>query len=243
MNSFHDFSNAQQKKSWSDIIAHAFEMYKGIFLYALLAMVLYTLVSAAIQPISGFDSEGFSREIIDADGDFSGLDIWAFPGLTFYYGLSGLISFLLIPLFVGVIYLANQYYYRQPLHVGDLFIGYRHNFVNILIYGILSTIITAIAFAMCVLPGLLVLPLLFLGYPILLFENASFSDAFSKSFRIAKDNYGVFLISSVLGLIISFAGILLCGIGIFATLPFYMVVMYAAYCAYCGSPRPVNIPE
>jgi hypothetical protein len=32
-----------------------------------------------------------------------------------------------------------------------------------------------------------------LGYPILLFENASATDALSKSFNIAKENYGTFL--------------------------------------------------
>lgn len=243
MNSFQEFSDAQRGKSWSEIISHAFEMYKGVFLYGILAMVLYTVASMVVQPISGFDSQGFSQEILEADGDFSGVDIWGYPGFSFYYGLSALVSFLLVPLFVGIIYLANQYYYKQRLHVGDLFIGYRQNFINILIYSVISSIITVIAFAMCILPGFFILPFLLLGYPILLFENASFSEALSKSFRIAKENYGVMLITTVLAIIISISGILLCGIGIFATLPFYMVMMYSAYCAFCGSPRPVHLVE
>ena len=101
-------------------------------------------------------------------------------------------------------------------------------------------LIMAIALMMCILPVFLVIPLLLLGYPVLLFENASFTEAFSKSFRIAKDHYGVFLGSSLLGLLISIAGVLLCGIGIVATLPFYFVVMYSAYVAYCGKPRQLN---
>ena len=104
----------------------------------------------------------------------------------------------------------------------------------------MASVIMAIALMMCILPVFLVIPLLLLGYPVLLFENASFSEAFSKSFKIAKDNYGVFLGASLLGFLISIAGILLCGIGIVATLPFYFVVMYSAYVAYCGKPRQLN---
>jgi hypothetical protein len=33
---------------------------------------------------------------------------------------------------------------------------------------------------------------LLLGYPILLFENASATDAMGKAYNIAKDNYGTF---------------------------------------------------
>ncbi|MBP3840095.1 MAG: beta-carotene 15,15'-monooxygenase, partial [Chryseobacterium sp.] len=92
----------------------------------------------------------------------------------------------------------------------------------------------------CILPFFFVIPLLLLGYPVLLFENATFSEALSKSFKIAKENYMVFLGASFLGLLISIAGILLCGIGIVATIPFYMVVMYSAYIAFCGRPKQLN---
>ena len=92
---------------------------------------------------------------------------------------------------------------------------------------------------MCFIPGLFVLPFLLLGYPILLFENASFSEALSKSFSIAKDNYGTFLGTSILGLLISIMGVFLCGIGIIFTMSFFLVVMYSTYCAFLGRPRPI----
>ena len=160
--------------------------------------------------------------------------------MKIYYGLSGIVSLLLAPLYVGIIYMANKYNNQERLQASDLFIGYRQNFVQIVIYSLLASVIMAIALMMCLLPVFLVIPLLLLGYPILLFENASFTEALSKSFRIAKDNYGVFLGSSLLGLLISIAGVLLCGIGIVATLPFYFVVMYSTYVAYCGKPRQLN---
>ena len=113
--------------------------------------------------------------------------------------------------------------------------------MNILIYTVISNIILIIAVAMCVLPVFFVIPFLLLGYPVLLFENATFSEALSKSFSIAKDNYGTFLGTAILGFLISIAGVFLCGIGLVFTALFYLVVMYSTYCAFCGRPRPIII--
>ena len=238
---FQEFSQQNQpQKSTSEIISHAFETYKGVFLYAIVAMVLYFVASMLIQPISGFDSRAFSEEITSADGDFTSIDIWSIPGMKLYYGLSGLLGLVLAPLYVGVIYVANKYNFKQPVNFSDLFIGYKQNFLNIVIYSLISSIIFTVAFMMCLLPGLLVMPFLMLGYPILLFENASFADALSKSFNIAKENYGTFLGVSLLSLLISISGILLCGIGIIATMPFFLVAMYSIYCAFLGRPRQIE---
>lgn len=241
MTSFQEFS--QQKapeRSSGEIISHAFEMYKGIFLYALLAMVLYFVVSLLVQPVSGFDSREFSEVVRSSDGDFSSVNVWSVPGLKLYYGLSGLLSLILAPLFVGLIYMANKYNFNQSLQASDLFIGYKQNFLNIVLYSLVSSVVMGIAFMMCLIPGFFVIPFFLLGYPILLFENASFGEALSKSFKIAKENYGIFLGASVLGLLISLAGVVLCGIGIIATALFYFAVMYSAYCAFCGAPRQIE---
>ena len=241
MENFQEFDQPSgPQKNSSDIISHAFEMYKGVFLYALLAMVIYIVASIFVQSLSGFNSMAISEEIRSSDGDFSGLNLWGIPGIRTYYGLSGILGIVVTPLFVGIIYMANKYNFKERLDFADLFIGYKQNVLNIMIYGLISSIILGISFAMCLLPGFFVLPFLLLGYPVLLFENASFSEAFSKSFNIAKENYGVFLGASFLGLLISISGIILCGIGIIATMPFLLIVMYSTYCAFCGRPRPLK---
>lgn len=241
MDNFNEFEQPTgPQKSTGDIISHAFEMYKGVFLYAILAMVIYILASILIQALSGFDSMALSEEMREADGDFSSINIWGIPGVRTYYGLSGLLGLFAAPLYVGLIYMANKYNFKEPIQLSDLFIGYRQNLVNILIYSLISSIIIGISFAMCVIPGFFVLPLLMLGYPALLFENATFSEALTKSFSIAKENYGVFLGASFLGLLISVAGVILCGIGLIATMPFLLIVMYSTYCAFCGRPRPLQ---
>lgn len=37
------------ERNFGSVLSHSFEIYKGIFLYALLAMVLYIIASFAIQ--------------------------------------------------------------------------------------------------------------------------------------------------------------------------------------------------
>jgi hypothetical protein len=104
---------------------------------------------------------------------------------------SSLFGLLLSPLYVGLIYMVNKFNTKNPIEFSDLFIGYRQNFVNILIYSFLSGIIFQLQ-QLCFLPFIFVYPFLLIGYPILLFENASATDALSKSFNIAKENYGTF---------------------------------------------------
>lgn len=244
MENFDEFDQpAAPQKTTSDIISHAFETYKNVIGYAILAMVIYIVASIIIQSLSGFNSRSFSEEIMNSSGDYGDINIWGTPGITTYYGLSGLLGILVAPIYVGIIYMANKAELKEKLELSDLFIGYRQNFVNILIYALISSIILGISFMLCLIPGFFILPFLMLGYPILLFENATFSEALSKSFNIAKENYGVFLGASFLGLLISMAGIILCGIGIIATAPFMLVVMYSTYCAFCGRPRALLLPK
>ncbi|QDP85417.1 beta-carotene 15,15'-monooxygenase [Chryseobacterium sp. SNU WT5] len=245
MDTFQEFDQPTgPEKSTGAIISHAFEMYKGVFMYAvaavILAVVISFVVSLIIQPISGVNSNDMLEELKSSPETFS-TNMWSIPGIRTYYGLSGLVSLLLTPIYVGIIYMANKYNLKEPMSFSDLFIGFRQNFVNIIIYTLISSIILGIAFTLCVIPGFFVLPFFMLGYPILLFENASFSEAISKSFSIAKNNYGTFLGASLLGFLISIAGIFLCGIGLVFTMLFLMIVMYSLYCAYCGRPRPIVV--
>ena len=56
MENFQEFDQPSgPQKNSSDIISHAFEMYKGVFLYALLAMVIYIVASIFVQSLSGFN--------------------------------------------------------------------------------------------------------------------------------------------------------------------------------------------
>lgn len=238
MSDFNEFDQqgSVPAKETGSIISHAFEMYKGTFLYAIVAMILYVAVSYIAQFISGFNSMAMI-ESMKTSQETGAFNYWATPGLGLYYGLSFLLGLLLSPLYVGIIYIYNKYNNKEQIQFNDLFIGYKQNMMNIIIYNIFTSLILGIAMMFCFVPFFFVLPLVLIGYPILLFENATAMEALNKSFTIAKENYGTFLGASFLGLLISIAGIVLCGIGIIATALFITAVMYSTYIAFQGKPR------
>lgn len=240
-----DFNEFDQKGSvpnrdTGSIISHAFEMYKGVFLYVIVVAILVLIGDFIIQSASGINFWGSLSDFRDLDGDYSNYNHWSKPGMSLYYSFSGILSILLSPLYVGLIYITNKFNTKVPIEFADLFIGYRQNLGNILLYSLITNIILWISLAMCIIPVFFVFPLFLIGYPILLFENSSAMDALSKTYNIAKENYGVFLGTALLGVIISVAGILLCCIGIIFTMPFIMIVMYSTYCAYLGKPRQIT---
>ncbi|MDF2551606.1 MAG: beta-carotene 15,15-monooxygenase [Chryseobacterium sp.] len=240
-----DFNEFDQQGSAPDrntgsIISHAFEMYKGVILYAVVASIIYFIADFIIQSISGFNYWSNFNDFRDLDGDYKDYSYWNKPGVSTYSSFSGVVSILISPLFVGLIYITNKFNTKVAVEFSDLFIGYRQNLGNILLYSLITNIILWISIIMCIIPFFFVYPLFLIGYPILLFENSSAMDALSKTYNIAKENYGVFLGAAILGLIISAAGILLCCVGIIFTLPFITIVMYSTYCAYLGKPRQIT---
>lgn len=238
METFQEFQqNAAPERSTSSIISHAFTVYKSMFLYALLAIAVYFIAAMVLQFVTGFNSQVILEEINNSNGDYSSINFWGIPGFAGYYAASGVLGLLVSPLYVGLIFIANKANNQERIQLADLFIGYRQNTLNIILYSLISSILMGLGFALCFIPGLLVLPLLFLGYPILLFENASFSEALSKSFSIGKENFVTLLGTSVLALLISVSGVILCVIGVLLTALFYMVATYSAYCAFVGKPR------
>jgi len=241
MSDFNEFDEqgSVPNRDTGSIISHAFEMYKGVILYAVVAAIIYYIGDFFLQSISGFNYWSDFRDYEDFDGDYSQINYFNRPGTSLYFSGYGLLGIFLSPLFVGLIYITNKFNTKIAIEFSDLFIGYRQNLGNILLYSLITNIILWISVIMCIVPVFFVFPLFFIGYPILLFENATAMDAISKTYNIAKENYGVFLGSAVLGVLISVAGVVLCCVGIIFTYPFVYIAMYSVYCAYLGKPRQI----
>ncbi|KUJ57525.1 hypothetical protein [Chryseobacterium aquaticum] len=241
MSDFNEFDEqgSVPNRDTGSIISHAFEMYKGVILYAVVAAIIYYIGDFFLQSISGFHYWNDFRDYEDFDGDYSQINYFNRPGTSLYFSGYGLLGIFLSPLFVGLIYITNKFNTKIAIEFSDLFIGYRQNLGNILLYSLITNIILWISVIMCIVPVFFVFPLFFIGYPILLFENATAMDAISKTYNIAKENYGVFLGSAVLGVLISVAGVVLCCIGIIFSYPFVYIAMYSVYCAYLGKPRQI----
>lgn len=242
MDNFKEFdTNAYSpSKETGSIISHALEIFKNTFLYCFLAVVIYFLLSLVIQMLTGFDTQLLVEQARESNGNFGYSDMIAAPGFALYTGASFLVTLLLTPVLVSLIYVANKSNFKQPITVSDIFFAYRQNFINILIYALITQIALTILLFMCVLPAVFVMPFFFLGYPILIFEKASAFDALKKSFDIVQNNYGTILLTGLLAGLISIAGVVLCCVGIYLTIPFAYIAMYSTYCAFCGTPRKIE---
>lgn len=242
MENFNEFDSPANvpTRETGNIISHALEIFKNTFLYCFLAVVIYFLLSLIIQMLSGFDSRLIIEQAKESNGNFGYSDMIAAPGFALYGAGNFLLSLLLSPIFVSLIYVANKSNFKQPIVVSDIFFAYKQNFINILIYALISQIALYVSLIMCVLPAIFIMPFFFLGYPILLFEKASAFDALKKSFSIVQANYGTILLTALLGGLISIAGLILCCVGVYLTMPFIYIAMYSTYCAYQGAPRQLD---
>ncbi len=246
MENFNEFDSpaVSPDRETGAIISHAFENYKAILIYAVITLIVAAIVSSIlsflVESLVGYDSNEAQEIFIDAfkSGDYS--EISKINGFKANMGASFFVGIVLYPLYTGILNILNKANYKQKIEFSDLFIGYRQNTGNIILYSLIANIAISILFVMCILPAIFIAPFFFLGLPIILFENKSVGEALSKSFDLGKDNYGVLLGTSFLAGLISIAGIILCGIGIVLTGFFFFAAMYSAYCAYCGAPRQIE---
>jgi len=87
---------------------------------------------------------------------------------------------------------------------------FKYYFFRVFGASILVFILIAVGFVFCVIPGIYLVPIMSLIVPAIVIENASFSYAFNKSFRLIKENwwqvFGIlFIMSLIVGVANSFA--------------------------------------
>jgi hypothetical protein len=243
MENFNEFDNltTTPQKDSSSVIAHAFEIYKKGFAYAVLMVVLVMIVYYALsfigKLISGFDPLAASEAMRSGSSHFT--NVFLIPGYSSFLGIASLLGLLLYPFNAGLLYVFNKINFNQPVEFSDLFIGYKQNTGQIILFGFIYNIILVITFSICILPAIFIAPLFLFGLPIVFFENASAIDGLKKSFEMAKDNYWVVVGIAVLAFLISISGLILCCIGVIFTAPFIYVGIYSAYCAFFGAPKPI----
>lgn len=241
MSDFQEFEQQinQPQREVGSILSHAFETYKNVALISAAVVFLFGVVYMILTSI--FKVNASFTEMDDSGAGFDAFKTIMFSTSTLVsQAISLVLGTLFAPLFVGIIYLCHKQNTGQNVEFNDVFIGFRQNTVNILIYALIVAVIQSVAVMLCVLPALFVMPLFFLGYPVLLFENATATEALSKTFNIVKENYWTVFGVAILSAIASGLGIIACGIGFLLTYGFFYGTMYSAYLAFVGVPRQLT---
>jgi hypothetical protein len=89
---------------------------------------------------------------------------------------------------------------------------FKYYFLRILGSGFLITLLFAAGLLMCIIPGIYLMTVMYLVFPIIVMENTSFRYAFNKSFKLIKDNWWtvfgiIFIITLIVGILGSFASV------------------------------------
>jgi len=83
---------------------------------------------------------------------------------------------------------------------------FKYYFFRVLGSSILVSIMAGIGFVLCIIPGIYLTPIMSLIVPAIVIENASFSYAFNKSFRLIKENWwSVFGVLFIMWIIVAIA--------------------------------------
>ncbi|WP_232815920.1 hypothetical protein [Chryseobacterium capnotolerans] len=91
MSEFNEFDQqgSVPNRETGSIISHAFEMYKGVFGYAIVAMIIYIVGGIIIQSLTGFNSAAIMEEM-RTSGDYGNFRYWETPGFSMYMTFSSL---------------------------------------------------------------------------------------------------------------------------------------------------------
>ncbi len=126
---------------------------------------------------------------------------------------------LIAPLSVGYmkgIIMAQEQ--GRPFQIGDIFSGF-NDFVPSLVVLILGVIIVCIGFALCFIPGLLVMSILPAAFYLVAAGEKDGVNAIKKAWKAMLANMIPALIALIILSVLSSLGVVLCFIGLIFTLP------------------------
>lgn len=99
---------------------------------------------------------------------------------------------------------------------------FKYYFMRVLGSGIILSLLMIGSLAMCLIPGLYLFPAISLMIPVMIFENASFSYSFSKSFKLLKENWWTTAATLLILWVITYAS------SAFASLPATIMIMVSS---------------
>lgn len=154
------------------------------------------------------------------------------------------------PLLLGLFKMAQSAVREQPVEFGDLFSGFQKFLPAFLAY-LLITIFSAIGMIFCIIPGILISILYTPTYLIILNGNLGFWDAMEASRKMVMDNFGQWIILSLVLFVLNLVGALACGVGLLVTMPMSLIIITVAYDLECQaadstaaiSPAPPVLPS
>jgi uncharacterized membrane protein len=129
------------------------------------------------------------------------------------------------PMLVGYMRMIQKEERGEAVEFTDVFKGF-DDFVPALLAVLLSSLIVSIGFMLCFLPGLLIIGLVPTAAYLVAVGEKDGINAIKRAFEAVKANLLGTVICSLVLSIVGSLGAILCGVGIFLTLPIGMIGFY-----------------
>jgi uncharacterized membrane protein len=108
--------------------------------------------------------------------------------------------------------------------------------LQVLVASLLAGLATAIGFILLVIPGLVLLFLLWYTNYFVIDENCSAVEAMGRSVRFAAAHVGPLLLTALLAVVVLLGGAIACGVGLLVALPVAFLLAAQAFRALQGRP-------
>ena len=228
------------KVSASSVMDKAFEIFKGIAGVAILAVIIYGLTSWILSAILGIflptvEIDQDELEAISNSGDITAMqdyykDIFMNSNFALSSTISSLLSSALYPILYSIFVMARKFDQHQNIEFSDIFVHYKNGkFLNLFLVTLIVQIVGSVGFVLCIIPGFVVYTMWLLVLPLIIFASADIKDALSYSMKLAFKSFGGFLTVLLICLAALFVGLLLCCVGVIATIPIIYILMYVLY--------------
>ena len=235
------------KISVSTIFSKSSEIFKGIWGYAILALIVYYILSGVINyflglifPSASLDYDEIIQGLQAGDSDYV-IEILSEYGENADSSssiISSIISFALYPILFSIYTMAYKFDHYKNVEFSDLFVHYKDGkFVRIVLASVIFYLVSIVGFVLCIVPGIVVYVMWMLAIPLIVFADANLGEALKYSMNLAFKDFGSFFVFflAIIGVII--VGILLCCVGLIGAVPFTFVLTYVLYKEVVGFPN------
>jgi hypothetical protein len=191
-------------------------------------------VEALIRNRYEFDGMRYMREGYRIFKQAAGV----FVGFTFLFVALSALTGGLLNLFLGLV-LAGYFTVsfkimrNEPVEFGDFFKGFSH-FWPLFLSGLLVDVLTVVGFMLCLIPGMYLSIAYGLVVPLILTKKLGAWESMEASRKIVTSGLLSFAWLYFLVFAINLGGLLLCGIGLLASIPIGWCAIAAAYSDLVG---------
>jgi uncharacterized membrane protein len=203
-----------------------------------IAGVLYFAVIATVLGTTGLDSSSMTYDPNTGtySGGFSDAGTSFFSFTFILIVVVGVLVFMVLGALVQSAYLNGvlKIVDGQPVAIGDFFKP--RNLGQVLVAGLIVGVLTAIGYALCYLPGIIVALFMMFTYLFVIDRNLGAIDAMKASFDVVKNNFGPAILAFLIAGIIMAVGGFVCGIGVIVALPVAQLFLAYAYRTLTGGP-------